>query len=230
MAIRRDRYLIHDETLDDSRAALAEDQKTGDLWMVSGDQFLLGWVLVLRGELDEAEKLLRSALALSDRLEYPLVRGWTLNWFTVLVRKRGQIEAVERYAPRALEVTTEVGLPEQIGLAQANLCWLAWRDGDLVRAQELGLAALDSWAQGQWVYAFQWAARLPLLAMALERERIPEALDQARVMLDQQQMQLPEPLEAALQAAAQAGENDQLEEARKHLERAVTVAQEAGFL
>jgi tetratricopeptide (TPR) repeat protein len=198
--------------------------------MVSGDQFLLGWVLVLRGELDEAEELLRSALALSDRIEYPLVRGWTLNWLTVLVRKRGQMEGAERYAPRALEVTTEVGLPEQIGLAQANLAWVAWREGDLVQAEELGQAALESWQRGQWVYAFHWTARFPLLAVALERGRVPEAIKHAHGMLDPRQQKLPDPLEAALQAGVQASENDQLEEARKHLKRAVTVAQETGFL
>ena len=31
-------------------------QKTGDLSLVAQAQFLLGWVLVLRGELDEAEE------------------------------------------------------------------------------------------------------------------------------------------------------------------------------
>ena len=235
MAMRRDRYVISDGMLADARSAMSEARKMGDLWLVAAAQFLLGWVLVLRGEHDEAEEYLRTALALSEQIEYPLVRGWTLTWLTILCRRRSKVEEVAGYAPRALEAGTAAGIPEQVAMAQANLGWIAWRQGDLAEAEELGRAALESWQLGQWVYAFYWAARWPLLAIALAQDRVPEALDHARAMLDPQQQRLPEALEAALERALGAGEGGepeaaQAEHARAHLQRAVELAQEAGYL
>ena len=62
------------------------------------------------------------------------------------------------------------------------------------------------------------------------RGEVAEALVQAQAMLEPLQQKLPDPLEAALEAAIQAGENNQPQEARKHLEQAVKLAQETGFL
>jgi DNA-binding SARP family transcriptional activator len=235
VALRRDRYVISDDILADQHTSLSEIRNTGDLWFVAMDEYMLGWLLLLRGEYDEAEGHLRDALALSERIEYPLVRAYALTWLNVLYRKRGQVEKAEANAARALEVGRAARMPEQVAMAQANLAWIAWRKGDLAEAEAQGLAALDSWQRGQFVYAFHWTARWPLLAIALTQDRIPEALDHARAMLDPQQQRLPEALEAALEGALQAAEDGQPEAAqagpaRVHLQRAVALAQETGYL
>jgi tetratricopeptide (TPR) repeat protein len=230
MAMRRDRYRISDSTLADARAALSEAEKTGDLSLVVNDQFLLGWVLVLRGEFDEAEEQLRAALALGDQIEYALVRTYALTWLTVLHRRRGQVDAAERYASRALAGAPASRIPEQTAMAQAGLAWVAWRKGNLAEAEKLGRAALDSWRQGQFVYAFHWTARWPLLAVALARDALPDALAHARAMLDPQQQLLPADMNVVLEQAMHANDNGQVEAARTHLQRAVALAQEQGFL
>jgi tetratricopeptide (TPR) repeat protein len=229
-AMRRDRYVISDQTLAYQRAGLLEIQKTGDLWFVAMDQYMVGWLLVLRGEHDEAEGYLRGALELSERTEYPLVQAYAHNWLNVLYRKRGQVAEAEANAARALEAARAARMLEQVAMAQANLAWIAWRKGDLAETEAQGLAALDSWQRGQFVHAFHWTARWPLLATALAQERVAEAVDHARAMLDPQQQQLPADMEAALEEALQAGEADNPGKARLHLQRAVKVAQETGYL
>ncbi len=228
--LRRDRYLISDETMANIQAGVAFALETGDSALVAHARFSVGWFLVLRGELEGAEQPLQATVALCDQIEYPLYAAWALIWLTVLHRRRGQVDKTRRYAQRTLETASTGGIPEQVAMAQANLCWVAWRMREMGEAEELGRTALDLWQKCQWVYAFQWTARLPLLAMALERDQIPKALEHAQDMLDPQQQKLPEPFNAALEAAVQAGDNDQPEEARQYLERAVTVAQETGFL
>jgi DNA-binding SARP family transcriptional activator len=230
MAMRRDRYVIADETLGDARTALELSERTGDMFLVGWPKYHLGWTLVLRGEFDEAEERLLAALEFCEQSRLLVVQGYVLLWLAILYRATGQVEKARYYASRGMVVGTAIGLPEQIGLGQANLCWVAWRAGDLAQAEELGQAALDCWARGQWVYAFYWAARLPLMAVALDKGQLPEAVEHAGAMLDPRQQKLPDPLEAALEAAVRAAERDQPEEARKHLERAVEVAQETGFL
>ncbi len=115
-------------------------------------------------------------------------------------------------------------------MAQANLAWIAWRLGDIAEAEELGRAALDLWQRGQWVYAFHWTARLPLLAVALEKEAVPEALDHARALLDPQQQRLPQLLEAALEEAIQVEDDGQPEATRSRLQQSVELAKDLGFL
>jgi tetratricopeptide (TPR) repeat protein len=170
------------------------------------------------------------SLALSRQIEFSLYRAWSLTWLTVLYRRRGLVEETRSCARRGLEVATSGGIPEQEAMAQANLAWVAWREGDLAQAEELGQAAFDAWQRGQWVYAFQWTAHLPLLAVALQREQIAKALEHAGAMLDPLQQKLPDSLEAALEAAVQAGEAGQEAEANAHLHRAVQLALETRFL
>ena len=148
----------------------------------------------------------------------------------VLYRERGQVAEAEANAARALEAATAARMLEQVAMTQANRAWIAWRKGDLAEAEAQGQAALDSWRRGQFVHAFHWTARWPLLAVALAQERVAEALDHARAMLDPQQQQLPEALEAALEQALQTGEAGKKEAARPHLQRAVELAQETGYL
>jgi tetratricopeptide (TPR) repeat protein len=229
-ALRRDRYVISDATLADARKGLVITQKMGDLSWIAQAHFIVGWILVLRGVFDEAEEPLRASLAFSEQIGYPLYQAWALTWLTVLFRSRGQVDRARHYAARALEVASTGGIPEQEAMAQANLAWLAWREGDHDQVEELARAAFASWRRGQWIYAFHWTARLPLLALSLDRNQVPDALEQAQALLDPQQQKLPDPLEAALLAAVQAGEAQQAAEAAAHLRRAVQVAQETGFL
>jgi hypothetical protein len=189
-----------------------------------------GWMLQLHGDLDAAKDYLHEGLALAERTGNMVHQTWLLTWLSVLYRQRDEREACHRYALRGLETATIAGLAENAALVRGNLAWLARCAGDHVEVENQGRRALELWQRSPFVYAFHWTARLPLLAVALEREQIPEALDHARAMLDQLQQKLPDPLEAALEAAVQAGDAQQPAQASVHLRRAVQVAQETGFL
>ena len=120
-------------------------------------------------------------------------------------------------------------MPEQVAAAQANQAWVAWREGDLAERNS-GPGALQAWQHSQWTYAFQWMARLPLLAVALDRDQVPEAVEHARALLDLQQQKLPEPLDTAVAAAVAAAGQEAPEVTHGRLARVVQVAQETGYL
>ena len=229
-ALRRDRYVISDVTLSDARKGLDITQKMGELSLFTQAHFIVGWILVLRGALDEAEEPLRASLAFSEQIGYPLYQAWALTWLTVLFRRRGLVDKVRHYAARALEIAASGGIPEQEAMAHANLAWVAWREGDHDQVRELARTAFAAWQRGQWIYAFHWTARLPLLALSLDRNQISDALEHAQALLDPQQQKLPEKLEAALETAVQAGEAQQAKQVSTYLQRAVALAQETGFL
>ena len=229
-AMRRDRYAIADETLALARAAEAACQEARNPFHIALSHLALGWCYLLRGEPLDAERDLQAMLALTERTGDVHNRVYALTWLTVVRRMRGQVDAVRDYAARTLEAATTAHMPEQVALAQANQAWVAWREGNLAEAEELGQAAIRSWQRSQWAYAFQWTALWPLLVVALEKDRVPEALDHARALLDPQQQRLPGELEAALERSIQVGDEGPPEKVRPCLQQAIDLAQVLGYL
>jgi len=229
-ALRSDRYAPSDETMALAWAAYPILKASDDPVRIAEMEVGMGWGLMLHGDLDGAEEHLRVGLALAERTWHLLNRALALTWFSVFYCRRGDMEATREYALRGLQAATEAHLLENAGLVRGNLAWLAWRDDDLAGAQEQAHAALALWEESAFVYAFHWTALFPLLAVAMDRGQIPQALDHARALLHPQQQCLPEPLEAALATAIQAGDDGQLETARQHLQNAIQVAQETGYL
>ena len=230
IAMRRDRYVISDETLAKAQVAKAEYEESGDLFLFALCQLMLGWCYLLRGELDGAEREVQATLTLAERTGDVQNRIYALTWLTFVRRMRGQVDAARDYAARTLEAATTAWMPEQIAAAQANQAWVAWRDGNQAEAEDLGQSALRLWQRSQWAYAFQWTALWPLLVVALEKEQVPEALHHARALLDPQQQRMPADLEDALESACQLGDAGQPERVRVQLERTVELAQELGYL
>jgi hypothetical protein len=226
MSLRRDRYVVSADGVDGALAILAPIKELGDPDHLARTEYSAGWAYLLHGDLDGAEEHLQAGLMLAKRTGNLVDLTWLLTWLSVLHRKRGEAEATRAYAVRGLQAATDAQLLENAGLVRGNLAWLAWREGDLAEAEKQGQAALELWQKSPFVYAFHWTARFPLLAVALIRELIPEAVDHTRAMLDPLQQRLPEPLEAALQAA----DEGSLETAHQRLEHAIQVAQETGYL
>jgi len=121
---------------------------------------------------------------------------------------------------------------EYIGTAQANLAWLAWREGDLSRAEAKGQAALASWHQlpaGHASCAFQWTALWPLIGVALAHNRTSAASGYGRALLEATQQRLPDALTEAVKNAVTAWEESESEAARAWLDQAIVLAQELGY-
>jgi tetratricopeptide (TPR) repeat protein len=229
--LRRGRYVVSDWFITAEKPAMvARIRQSGDPEAAAFALYMLGWVTLLYGDLDEAEQDLQEALALAERTRHLVYRTWILTWLSVLHRKRGEAEATREYALRGLPVAMSAGLLENAALVRGNLAWLAWREGDMTEAEKQARTALDLWAQSAFVYAFHWTALFPLLAMAVEKDALDEALDHARALLNPQQQKLPDPLGAALEAAIQTGEENGAEAASLHLERVIQVAKETGYL
>jgi len=130
-------------------------------------------------------------------------------------------------------VATAIPRPEQSGTAQANLAWVAWREGKVEEAQAKGAAALALWRLellSSIVYAFQWTALWPLVGSALELNRMSEAVSHVRALLAPSQQPLPDALTTLLAATIEAWDAGQPDSARAHLQQAAALAREKGYL
>ena len=159
-----------------------------------------------------------------------MLQSQCLTYLAIVYRKLGQIEETRRTCSQALVKATEAQRPEDIGMTKANLAWVAWRLGNLVEIQEHGHAPLDLWQTLPLEFPFQWTALWPLLAVALTKAQIAEAVDYARTLLNPLQERLPETLTTALEAAIQTWDSNEPETARTHLQQAMIVAQEMSYL
>ena len=193
---------------------------------------MLGFSQLWCGHLDEAEKQMQEALDLAQRTGDVVHQSRCLTYLTILYRMRGQLDRTRQYASRSLTLATAGQMLEYIGTAQANLAWLAWREGDLSQAGAKGQAALASWHQvpaGHASCAFQWTALWPLIGVALANNQTSEASGYARALLEATQQRPPDALTAVVEKAVTAYEESESEAARAWLDQAIVLAQELGY-
>lgn len=230
MNLRRDRYIVSEETLSLARAALAINQEFETLSETREAPFELGFVLLFHGDLTEAEKHLLAALRLAERTGDVKHQTRCLTYLTVTYRKQDEVEKVKDYISRSLTAATVADMSAYIGTAKANLAWVAWREGNLAEAEVQGQVALKLWEQLALVYPFHWLALWPLIGVALAQDQVSTAINYARPLLEPRQQRLPDALTGVVEEALQAWASDQPEIAKLHLSRALEIAQKMKYL
>ena len=214
---RLEQYALSAETEELAREVYALDRANGSPW----GSFTLGFCLLWRGKLDEAEEHLARGLEDGRRAGIALLEVRCLV-YGLLVRRR-QVD-VEATRARLEELESLEELHGYRGMISSCQAWLAYRDGELDRAVRFGEEALDEWgSEGRLGYGvFQWTARFPLLAVALARGDVEQAFEHAAAMSDQRQQPPPDEIAAALGSAVASGRAEDLE-------AAVEVARRHGY-
>jgi predicted ATPase len=212
-AYRKERYALSEETeelvRDIYRRSLGlEDDYAG---------FTLGFCLNWRGKFDEAEGYLLQTLDSARMRGDVIVEIRCLVYALVARRRQNDVEGARALLGELEGIDDLLGYQ---GLTTACAAWVALRDGDLDAAWEHGEAALADWAgeRGRGgPTVFQWSARFPLLAVAVERGRTNAAFAHAREMLHESQQPLADDVREPLNRAVREQSILDLEEA---LERA----------
>ena len=199
-ALRRERYVLSEETEEIARTMYQAAVTTGEV----DAEFQIGFALLWRGKLTEAGEHFARGLDEARRLGDVVQEVRCLGYGSVVCRK---VQDVEGARARLAELDALDDVYGYTGLHAATHAWVALRDGRLDRAAEHAARALADWEMegraGPTV--FQWSARFPLLAVEVTRGDIEAARTHARVMLDPSQQPLPEDVAEALRAAIDTG-------------------------
>ncbi len=228
-ALRRDRYVVSDEILADAERAMAVTREIGDEGTLSLADFVLGFTLLWHGEFEAAEKHLQASLQWRERSGDLGAQAQCLTYLTITFRKRSDVESVRRYAERSQEISISAQAMSYLSMAQANLAWVARRSQQMEEARTLGEAAWETLRQTPQAQMFNWIAVWPLVGINLAQQRIADAIDYARLLLDPRTQPQPEPLAALLQSAIHAWEQDQPEQASADLTQAARLAEPLGY-
>ncbi len=228
MSMLQERYRLSAETVVLAQTALAYAQEAGDVWQIVHHHFELGFNLLWHGDLVNAETALQETLVKAERLGDQWSQTQCLVYLTVLYRLSGEEIQVGVYLPQLAEAGQTVGSPFYMAASQANTAWLHYRNGQFPSAQEEAQAALSTWDNSP--YPFQWLAYWIVLAITLEHETWPDAIDAARAMLDPSQQKLPEDVSAVLEMAVQTWESGDTVTIQQRIKQAVKTAHDYGYL
>jgi tetratricopeptide (TPR) repeat protein len=233
LAYRRDRYVISDETVSHSRTALSASEESENMNSIGMSRFLLGFTLLWRRDLEEAEEQLLEGLKVVEATGDIVLQSRCLTYLTVVYRKRGEVEKVRQYVPKCLAAAKSGQMIEYVATANANTAWLAWNDGNLSEAEGKGQEALETWQRvlvGHASCAMQWLAAWPLISVALAKDQIPDALDLAGILLQETQQRMPDRLTAILEESLEIWDTGNVEKTRAKLEQAEAEAKRMSYL
>ncbi|MGD0678381.1 MAG: protein kinase [Polyangiaceae bacterium] len=188
--MRRDRYVIRDETLDLARSAVEACSEHGGLAELPMAQHILGFALLFASRLDAAHSELSRAEALARRCGDAGHLARVLTYLTAVARLRGRVVETEAHASEGERVARSANIREYVAAAIANKAWLAQRRGSPEDGEALAREALAIWADLELVFPFQSLALIPLLRAALARRDLHEAVSFARAIMAPSQ-QLP---------------------------------------
>ncbi len=231
-AFRQERYVVSAEMVEYGRLAVRASDESGDVGLRVQTRFCYAFGLLHHGDLDEAERQGLSGLRLAERTGDLAMKSRLLAYLTLVYRKRGHVAETRAWCERSLQAASAAHMDDYVGAARAHRAWVAWKERRFTEAELEARAALECWRKLAVVYPYplQWQGLWLLLAMALHREALEEALEHARALLEPRQQRLPDTLAGALTDALGAWSLEQTEAARAHLGRAVRSAREQAYL
>ena len=228
IALRRERYMVSEQTLRLGESRFLIEMGTGDLARTASAKFRWGFVLLWSGDLAGAENPLSEALEMAEETGELITKCHCLVYLTTLHRLRGEVKRAQAYAVRAVEIAQQLNSVVYIGAALGNLSWLDWQERAFDRAESQAQEALSAW--GNLPYPFKWLAHWVLLAGYLDRDHLERAAASASALLDPTQQRLPDDLTAALVEAVNSWEGGRIDPARKALQKTVDLARRGGYL
>lgn len=181
--LRRDRYVVTEETLSFSRAALSAAEQSGDFAQLLNSRFNLGFILVFSGFLDGAIAELKSSLEMAERAGDLATTTRCHAYLSLATRLQNLPGQAKDHAAKCVEAATASQMSEYLGAGLATQAWVALQERDIAGAERLARRAVDLWAKLACVYPFQWLALIPLLQIHLSRLDLEQSIVFTRQML-----------------------------------------------
>jgi tetratricopeptide (TPR) repeat protein len=228
IALRRDRYVVGEEAMAHAQAAVTAADLSGDDVLRGSAWFSLGFSQLWYGDLRAAEASLALALELSRRTGDVSTETACHAYLALAARLRGDVELVHERATLAQQKATATGAHGYVASSQANLAWVALRQGAPEQAGRMAREALETWEGSGISHAFQWQGIWPLLKLAVDRSDAPEARTLAKRLLGADQQPPPSELETRLREASDDRVSDDV--VLGAVQRALPIAVERGFV
>jgi len=229
LALRRHRYGVPADTVDDARRMLAASQEVGAPDRLAMPWFMVGFAAMWHGDADAAAAALATSLEIAARTGDVSTEARCLTYQAVLARMQGEEDEVAGMLARCEATAKAADMPEYLAIARANEAWLAWRVGDAESAGRLAQAALDL-IPATLVLPFRWLALWPLVGVSLASGDVSAAAARARELLEPAQQRVEADLLIPIERGLLAHDAGDTLAARDALAEAVALARATGRL
>ncbi len=228
--LRRDRYVVSEQTLAFARSALGACQAAASSEELPMAQFNYGFALLFNNSIDAAEQELQAALALAVRAGDSAQQARCLTYLALTARMSDRIDETASRAERLLLSASAAGMRDYLGAARANQAWVCLRRGDDEAALVQAQLALQTWGDlTGYVYPFRWMALLPLLELALMRGDVATGVSYVEPLLNPSQQYLHGGAADALANASSQWALGQVDTARSSLQAALEHLNGTGY-
>jgi eukaryotic-like serine/threonine-protein kinase len=228
--LRRDRYVIREQTLQFSRMYLNAAEEMGDYGQKLAARFFLGLVLVLQGQARPGAQELGAALQLAERSGDPTQQARCLTYLALAARMHSHVKDAASFTRRAVVVSEKAGMVDYVAAAHANQAWLALRQADLQLALEQAQRALAIWrGELALVFPLHWMALLPGIEAAIGLEQLELAVSFADDLLQPRQQPLPGAAADALNRAVKCWAGKDASASLANLQHALRCLEGTGY-
>ena len=217
LRLREQRYRPDDDTA--ALAARAADELlVADPAEMCLAAFGRGFMQLWSGKIHAADETLQQVLRETTRVGDAERNMLCLTYLAVTARLLHDTERSEAFARAAVAAAERTGARHYVGVAHANLAWVAWRrrDDSAVTA-EISAARQLAVLPG---YPFSWLYEMVEFARALEASDLATAMASVRTMAGSEQQLLRHEVQQALDAAAGAATLDAMRALFEAAERA----------
>lgn len=229
MHARRNRYVMDDETRALVVAMREAAEESGDAEQILNARFSMAFVDLRRRDLDSSEKEFLWSIEYAEELGATTYLFWSMTYLAVLDRWRGEITRMRELVIAAQKLEGANNTP-WYAAGLANLAWAALRENNAAQARQLAEAALKMWEPFGELYPFKTLALFPLLELARRERNSTQAWQYISEIQKPSQEKLDDNLDDALNRAQDALATGDSERAQNHLETALKIAREQGFI
>jgi DNA-binding SARP family transcriptional activator len=225
---RQERFVLSEKTLALTRQALDTAMKSGDIYCITYKRFSLGFVMLWHGDLAGAEVNLKQALEDARLIGHVPLQDRCLAYLCILYRLQQERETLQENIKELVEVARLEGNSLYLGVADANLAWLAWKNGDYIQSEQLATKALGLLQTSE--YPFYWLALFPLMAIAVSNRDFLRANSLAAHALSPNQQALPPSLSKAFQAAMDTWDQKDDHTSQANYQLVLEIANNLGYI
>jgi serine/threonine protein kinase len=190
--VKRARFRVGERALHFTRLALAVGEESSDPRERAVAEFAGAFPLALHGDYAAAETLFLRAVAGAERVGDTALLTRVLAYYGVLLRRVERVSETRSSAERTLRLAEKMRMVDYLGVAHANLAWVAHQEQDGPECERHSRCSLEAWAKlpASYVFPLQWLARLPYAEHSSRRGNEQEALVQLSFLLRDDQMAL----------------------------------------
>jgi tetratricopeptide (TPR) repeat protein len=227
---RLNRFAPDSETIEVGNKSLAAIQDSDSLLEQADVTFATGFILLHAGDHERAAELIIQSLELARRCGDRTTQARCLAYLTIVKRKSGDPQSVEKYLLETEEICEALQMREYVAVVLANRSWLAWKTGDQKNAIKLSSDAMENWQKHSPGYPFKWLALLQVIDIALDNSGLGKATEYAKILLDQKNAKLIGGVEEAFDAAISDHANNTPDMTASKLADALELAKKTGYL